>query len=113
MASENKTILITGAAGFIGQRLTAAILAKHPEYRLVITDIVAPAIPSGIQNAEKVVPIQADLSDPASLASLIAAAQPLEAVFVFHGISSYHSSPRTDPRLSCLGLFQNASLRGP
>ncbi|ROW03543.1 hypothetical protein VSDG_01484 [Cytospora chrysosperma] len=88
MASEKKTILITGAAGFIGQRLTAALLSKYPEYRLVISDIVSPPIPSSVQNAENVVPIQADMSDPASLESLIATAQPLAAVFVFHGIMS-------------------------
>ncbi|KAG8169607.1 hypothetical protein KVR01_000352 [Diaporthe batatas] len=98
MADERKTILITGAAGFIGQRLTATLLDKHPEYRLVLTDIIAPPIPSRVQNAERVVPIQADLSDPASLASLIAAAQPLEAVFVFHGIMS--SGSEADPNLS-------------
>jgi nucleoside-diphosphate-sugar epimerase len=100
MATGSETILITGAAGFIGQRLTAALLEKHPQYRLVITDIVAPAIPlaPGVQNAEKAVPIQADLSDPASLASLIAASQPLKAVFVFHGIMS--SGSEADPTLS-------------
>ncbi|KAK2597954.1 hypothetical protein N8I77_012706 [Diaporthe amygdali] len=98
MSEESKTILITGAAGFIGQRLTAALLAKHPEYRLVITDIVAPTVPSGVHNAEKAVPVQADLSDPASLASLIAASQPLGAVFVFHGIMS--SGSEADPNLS-------------
>lgn len=96
MASEKKTILITGAAGFIGQRLTAALLSKYPEYRLVISDIVSPPIPSSVQNAENVVPIQADMSDPASLESLIATAQPLAAVFVFHGIMSSGSEANPD-----------------
>ncbi|ROW01365.1 hypothetical protein VMCG_05860 [Cytospora schulzeri] len=96
MPSEKKTILITGAAGFIGQRLTAALLSKHPEYRLVITDVVSPSVPSGLQNADNVVPIQADLSDPVSLESLIAASQPLAAVFVFHGIMSSGSEANPD-----------------
>ncbi|POS69708.1 hypothetical protein DHEL01_v211898 [Diaporthe helianthi] len=94
----SKTILITGAAGFIGQRLAAALVAKHTEYRIVITDIVAPSIPPGVQDPERAVPIQADLSDPTCLASLIAAAQPLEAVFVLHGIMS--SGSEADPGLS-------------
>ncbi|KUI69542.1 hypothetical protein VM1G_05267 [Cytospora mali] len=96
MASEKKTILITGAAGFIGQRLTAALLSKHPEYRLVITDVVSPSVPSGVQDADNAVPIQADMSDAASLENLIAASQPLSAVFVFHGIMSSGSEASPD-----------------
>lgn len=96
MASDKKTILITGAAGFIGQRLTTALLIKHPEYRLVITDVVSPSVPSGVQNADNAVPIQADLSNPDSLGSLIAASQPLAAVFVFHGIMSSGSEANPD-----------------
>lgn len=96
MAFEKKTVLITGAAGFIGQRLTAALLDKHPEYRLVITDVVSPSVPSGAQNSDNVLPIQADMSDPASLEGLIAASQPLSAVFVFHGIMSSGSEANPD-----------------
>ncbi|KAJ4424913.1 hypothetical protein N0V82_000417 [Gnomoniopsis sp. IMI 355080] len=96
MPSQKKTILITGAAGFIGQRLTAALLSKHPEYRLVISDVVTPSVPAGIPNADSADPIQADLSDPASLSSLVAASQPLAAVFVFHGIMSSGSEANPD-----------------
>lgn len=96
--SSQKTILITGAAGFIGQRLTAALLSKHPEYRLVLSDVISPSVPAGIPNADSATSIQADLSDPASLSSLIAASQPLTAVFVFHGIMS--SGSEADPALS-------------
>lgn len=98
MASQKKTILITGAAGFIGQRLAAALLNTHPEYRLVITDVVAPSVPAGVPNADNASPIQADLSDAGSLASLISASQPLAAVFVFHGIMS--SGSEANPELS-------------
>lgn len=98
MASPKKTILITGAAGFIGQRLAAALLAKHPEYRLVLTDIVTPPLPAGVESADAAVPIQADLGDAASLASLLAAARPLAAAFVLHGIMS--SGSEADPALS-------------
>lgn len=98
MSSQKKTILITGAAGFIGQRLAAALLNKHPEYRLVLSDVVAPTSPAGVDNADSATPIQADLSDASSLSSLIAASQPLAAVFVFHGIMS--SGSEADPQLS-------------
>lgn len=98
MSSQKKTILITGAAGFIGQRLTTALLSKHPEYRLVITDVVTPSVPAGVPNANSASSIQADLSDPASLSSLIAASQPLAGVFVFHGIMS--SGSEANPELS-------------
>lgn len=98
MATHKKTILITGAAGFIGQRLTAALLDKRPEYRLVLTDVITPSAPANVQNAEGVKPIKADLSDASSLSSLLAASQPLAAVFVFHGIMS--SGSEADPELS-------------
>lgn len=102
MATEKKTILITGAAGFIGQRLTAALVKKHPEYRLVITDVVTPPVPAGVEDLKTesvtVNAVQADLSDAESLAGLVAASQPLAAVFVFHGIMS--SGSEADPALS-------------
>lgn len=101
MASTKQTILITGAAGFIGQRLTAALVAKHSEYRLVITDIIQPSLPPGVtdnDNGNNIATIQADLSDASSLASLIAQSQPLAAVFVLHGIMS--SGSEANPALS-------------
>lgn len=96
MPYQKKTILITGAAGFIGQRLTAALLSKHPEYRLVISDVVTPSVPAGIPNADNTHPLQADLCDPTSLSSLVAASQPIAAVFVFHGIMSSGSEANPD-----------------
>lgn len=96
MSPQKGTILITGAAGFIGQRLTTALLDRHPEYRIVIIDIVTPAVPAGVPDSSSVVPIQADISDPASLASLIEASQPLSAVYVLHGIMSSGSEANPD-----------------
>lgn len=98
MSPQKGTILITGAAGFIGQRLTTALLDRYPEYRIVTTDIITPPVPAGIPDNGSVDPIQADISDPASLSSLIEAAQPLTAVYVFHGIMS--SGSEANPELS-------------
>lgn len=112
MSSQQKTILITGAAGFIGQRLATALLSKNPEYRLVLGDVVAPSVPAGAPNAENAKTIQADLSDTKSLSDLIAASQPLAAVFVFHGIMS--SGSEANPALSLkvnLGATQALLLK--
>lgn len=99
MSPQKGTILITGAAGFIGQRLTTALLDRYPEYRIVTTDIITPPVPAGLlPDSSSVVPIQADISIPASLSSLIEAAQPLTAVYVLHGIMS--SGSEADPDLS-------------
>lgn len=96
MASEKKTILITGAAGFIGQRLAAVLLNDHPEYRLVLTDIVKPPVPSDVKHSENATSIQADLSDASSLSGLVQRSQPLSAVFIFHGIMSSGSEANPD-----------------
>lgn len=94
-----KNVLITGAAGFIGQQLAARLLDDASgHYRVILSDIVAPPIPGNTGTSETAVSIQADLRDPQSLSGLIAASQPLSAVFVFHGIMS--SGSEVDPDLS-------------
>lgn len=96
MSSEHKNILITGAAGFIGSILAARLL--NDQYRVILTDVVQPPIPSGVSNPELAVCNQSDLSNPQSIKDLIAASQPLAAVFIFHGIMS--SGSEADPELS-------------
>ncbi|PSR79952.1 hypothetical protein BD289DRAFT_79379 [Coniella lustricola] len=105
MASTKQTILITGAAGFIGQRLAAALLERHADYRVVMTDIITPPLPQTAtsqngdgRDASHIATIQADLGDESSLSSLITQSQPLAAVFVLHGIMS--SGSEADPALS-------------
>lgn len=94
-----KNVLITGAAGFIGQQLAARLLNDaSAQYRVILSDIVAPPIPDHGGGPERAVSAQADLCDPTSLAGLVAASQPLAAAFVFHGIMS--SGSEANPGLS-------------
>ncbi len=67
-------ILITGAAGMIGRRLTDALVARgtlrgEPITGLTLVDVVAPVLPDGVPGAA----LAADLSDPAAAPALIAA----------------------------------------
>lgn len=80
-------ILITGAAGFIGQLLAKRLLSE-PQYTLILTDIISPPIPPKSTHAQNVTSVQADLCDPASLSYLISSSFPLDAVYIFHGIMS-------------------------
>lgn len=42
MSSFNKTILITGGAGFIGSHVVRLFVNKYPEYRILNLDKLAP-----------------------------------------------------------------------
>lgn len=95
--SAKPTILITGASGMIGPLLAARLLSSDT-HRVVLTDVVAPTVPAAAAHPENAVCIQADLTDASSLESLVAAAQPLSAAFVFHGIMSAGSE--ADPALA-------------
>src|SRR5690606_14229869 len=57
-------ILITGAAGFIGQLVARALLDDDAN-TLLLTDIVEPPIPSGAQYPHRARCIKADLVDGA------------------------------------------------
>lgn len=88
-------ILITGAAGFIGQLLAERLLSD-PQYELILTDIIQPPIPPKSKHANNAKAIQADLSDASSLTSLISSSFPLDAVYIFHGIMSSGSEANFD-----------------
>ena len=78
-------LLITGAAGFIGQ-LMAKELLNDPEgkYTLVLTDIVEPPVPKGVKHPQNAQSIKADLlADYDKVVS-----KDLDAAYVFHGIMS-------------------------
>lgn len=64
-------ILITGAAGMIGRKLTEALVARgtlrgEPISAMTLVDVVAPVLPDGIPGAA----LAADLSDPAAAPAL-------------------------------------------
>ena len=63
-------VLITGSAGFLGQRLARQLLADPAVTQLTLVDIVLPAEP--IED-ERVVTLMADLSDPEAAQRLMAA----------------------------------------
>ncbi|EAW21289.1 SDR family oxidoreductase [Aspergillus fischeri NRRL 181] len=88
-------ILITGAAGFIGQLLAKELL-NDPSYHLTLTDIHEPPIPKGVKYPQNVKTIKADLL--AGAESVVD--KSLDAVFAFHGIMSSGSEANFDLGMS-------------
>ncbi|EAL92306.1 hypothetical protein KXW29_007757 [Aspergillus fumigatus] len=88
-------ILITGAAGFIGQLLAKELL-NDPSYHLTLTDIHEPPIPKGVKYPQNVKIIKADLL--AGAESVVD--KSLDAVFAFHGIMSSGSEANFDLGMS-------------
>lgn len=85
--SHKGAILITGAAGFIGQVLAAALLESSPDITLILTDVTKPAVPPSVpQHADRVTPTSSDLTDPPAVASLLSS--PFQAVYLLHGLMS-------------------------
>ncbi|KAG9230281.1 hypothetical protein BJ875DRAFT_385479 [Amylocarpus encephaloides] len=80
-------VLITGGAGLIGP-LFATRLLSDPSYKVILTDVLAPSIPSKAKHPKNCTTPQADLCDPTSLQNLISTSLPLDAVCIFHGIMS-------------------------
>jgi nucleoside-diphosphate-sugar epimerase len=88
-------ILITGAAGFIGQ-LVAKALLDDPSYTLLLTDIIEPPIPEGAKYPQNAKTLNADLQADASKV----VDESLDAAFVFHGIMSAGSEANFDLGMS-------------
>ncbi|KAI6085339.1 NAD(P)-binding protein [Hypoxylon rubiginosum] len=95
MAPIPKNIIVTGAGGFIGP-LLAARLFNDPGYRLILTDLVEPVVPAGVKYPQNATTLKGDICDPAFVSSLLAAAGPLSAIFIFHGIMSAGSEADWD-----------------
>ncbi|KAM0273621.1 hypothetical protein ACHAQH_008215 [Verticillium albo-atrum] len=94
-------ILITGAAGFIGQDLVAALLTSTPTVRLTLTDVIEPPIPaSAVSHASRVTSLKADLTSPAAVTSLLS--RPFSAIYLLHGLMSGGAEANLD-----LGLKVN------
>jgi UDP-glucose 4-epimerase len=66
-------ILITGAAGFIGQQLLAELAVQQPDWTLFAADIRE--IPANLQRG-KVQPLHLDISQPAAVLKAVAECQP-------------------------------------
>ncbi|KAL1955066.1 hypothetical protein VTO42DRAFT_9055 [Malbranchea cinnamomea] len=98
------SILVTGAGGFVGQELVAALLQTTPaSTQLVITDVSAPPIPASAQeHAARVRSVQADLTSHAAVDELIPENTRYDVVYLLHGIMSSGSEANFD-----LGLRVN------
>jgi nucleoside-diphosphate-sugar epimerase len=92
-----KTILITGAAGFIGQILAKELLSSSTN-KVILTDIVEPPVPSGAKHPQNATCIKADLNDATSLNQVVR--KDLSAVYIFHGIMSSGSEANFDLGMS-------------
>lgn len=98
-----KRILITGAAGFIGQALAAAFIQDSNVERLILTDVGEPSVPKST-SATKTTPIcdaeAADLTDKATCERLFS--NDITHVYLLHGIMSGAAEANLD-----LGLRVN------
>ncbi|KAE9982608.1 hypothetical protein EG328_010739 [Venturia inaequalis] len=75
------SMLITGAAGFIGSSLTTALLSSNLDLTLTVTDISAPPTSS-----PRVTSIACNLTDASSVQSLFSTRY--DTVYLLHGIMS-------------------------
>lgn len=78
-------VLVTGAAGFIGQKLVSALIADPLYTDITITDIILPKTPRSPE--EK--PVTAVLSNLATQADReMLVTKDLDVIFILHGIMS-------------------------
>ena len=78
-------VLITGAAGFIGQLLAATLLNDDEgKYTVVLTDVVEPPVPSNTKWPQNATAVKADLFSESDKV----VDKSLDAVYMFHGIMS-------------------------
>lgn len=83
------SIIITGAGGYVGQELAAALLSNEPNTTVLLTDVVAPSVPSSAaEHASRVKSVQADLTDRSVVDSLFNESHRYDTVYLLHGIMS-------------------------
>ncbi|KAJ5247366.1 hypothetical protein N7468_002349 [Penicillium chermesinum] len=84
------SILITGAGGYVGQELAAALLNSTPaSTTITIVDIVEPPVPeAAAQHASRVVAVKADLTSAREVDELISSSRSYHTVYLLHGIMS-------------------------
>ncbi|PGH00636.1 hypothetical protein AJ79_08152 [Helicocarpus griseus UAMH5409] len=96
------SILITGAAGFVGQELAASLLTTTgPDTNLTLTDVAcSPPVPtSASAHSSRVTSIQADLTSHPVVDSLVDPSIPsrtYDVVYMLHGIMSSGSEANFD-----------------
>ena len=96
-------VLITGAAGFIGQLLAKALLNDEDgKYSVVLTDVVDVPVPKDVKWPQQAKVIKANLLEQASTV----VDKNLDAAFIFHGIMSSGSEENFE-----LGEFFQSWLR--
>ncbi|KAH8900434.1 putative nucleoside-diphosphate-sugar epimerase [Thozetella sp. PMI_491] len=78
-----RKILITGAAGFIGQAIVKALLDEEGN-ELVLADVIEPPIPSGVRYPQNAKSFKLDLVD--SSANVVSS--DLDSAILLHGIMS-------------------------
>ncbi|KAK7943788.1 nucleoside-diphosphate-sugar epimerase [Apiospora aurea] len=93
-SSSTRNVIVTGAGGLVGPMLAKRLLDEG--YRVIMTDIVQPTVPAGTAHPENAVCMQGDICDASFVQALVDAAQPLHAIFIFHGIMSAGSEANYD-----------------
>ncbi|KAK9364888.1 hypothetical protein V1509DRAFT_634909 [Lipomyces kononenkoae] len=89
--TQSKNVLITGAAGFIGQLVAKELLSDN-QYRVTLTDVTEPQVPTGALYPENATVIKADLLTNANAV----VDNSLDCVYIFHGIMSSGSEENFD-----------------
>jgi nucleoside-diphosphate-sugar epimerase len=83
-------VLITGAGGFIGQALTAALRQEYPDATMTLTDMMVPNIPSATDQDKsgsgRITTLTTDLTVKSAVDDLFA--QKFTHVYLLHGIMS-------------------------
>ncbi|GES59332.1 nucleoside-diphosphate-sugar epimerase [Aspergillus terreus] len=83
------SIIITGANGYVGQELAAALLNQYPKTTVTLTDVVTPAIPeAAAAHASRAKCVQADLSSHEVVDEMFNATHRFDTVYLLHGIMS-------------------------
>ncbi|KAK2028419.1 NAD dependent epimerase/dehydratase [Colletotrichum zoysiae] len=94
-------ILVTGAAGFVGQALVSALIKANPATTLTITDVIEPTVPVDVAEASsRINSLKADLTDSQAVSSLLS--KQFDAVYLLHGLMSGGAEANLD-----LGLKVN------
>lgn len=89
LPSHIKTVLITGASGFLGRLLSRHLLQAYPKLVVIATDIVQPPSQDGVSD-DRLIRTKADLGKREEVEGLFAK-RDVQGVFALHGIMSGQS----------------------